>query len=63
MGYFRNPEKFIIAPKGIEIPTESKDLEYYMNPRNGGYLAGLLPENTPRENILKELLLIRAKEL
>lgn len=61
--YFKNPSKFILPPTGLEIPSKTNDLEYYLSRKNGGYLAGLIPENTPRENILKELLLIRAQGL
>jgi large subunit ribosomal protein L15 len=63
MEYLKNPEKFIIKPQALEIPTKERELEYYLNKKNGGYLAGLLKENVPRENILKELLLIRAQGL
>ena len=61
LDYLKNPEKYVLPPKGLEIPSKPKDLEYYINAKNGGYLSGLIPKDTARENILKELLLIRAK--
>ncbi len=63
MEYLKNPEKFIIKPQGLEIPTRERELEYYLDKRHGGYLAGLLKDNFPREHILKQLLLIRAQGL
>ena len=50
----RQPEKYIIKPQGIEIPSSKRELERYIDPRQRGYLAGKV-EGVDRKDIIRKV--------